>query len=362
MTNVKRILSLLGASALVLSMAACGNAGATSDGGGAASSARPTSPLNQIMDQVWGTNLSQEEQQRQLDERSMRQEELIAQCMNELGFDYTPNPNSGGTIVVGGDDIWQPDNREWVAQWGYGAVNSPWNARWEAEQAAREEAGVEPETWFDPNQHLWDTMSDTEMQAWQRALWGPPMEELPEGIWNPESGEILDNEAFNEHRGCSGWAWNQIDADSAWNLMQSDEFRPLMDAMNDMHQRVQDDPQMFAIESEWATCMANAGFPGFNRQFDAQNSIWDRQSEIQNNIDWENWDWATMGNVGPNSVPELAALAELEIETALADLDCRESVNLRTRQEAVQFAIENQFINDHRAALDALVAAAVQGN
>jgi len=357
--HTKKTLGLLGATALMFTIAACGDANATADGN-SGTTARPTSPLNQIMESVWGTSLSQEEQQRQADERSLRQEELIAQCMNEAGFEYNPNPNSNVTVVSGGDDdMWQPDNRDWVAQWGYGAVNSPWNARWEAEQEARAESGQE-DTWFDPNSHLWDTMSETEMAAWQRALWGPPMEELPPGIWDSETGMILDNEAFNEHRGCSGWAWNIVDADSPWQLTQQEEFRPLMDAMNDIWMNVQNDPQFLAIDAEWATCMANAGYPGFTRQADANNSIWDRQSEIQNNIDWENWDWETMGNVGPNSVPELAALGENEIELALADLDCRESVNFRERQEAIQFAAENQFIAEHRAALDALVAAAEQ--
>jgi len=352
----KNTMCMLGASALVLSMAACGNAGATSDGTNAASSTRPTSPLNQIMEPVWGSNLSQEEAQRRNDERAMQVEELTAQCMNELGFEYTPNPNSGGTVIVDSDDTWQPENRDWVAQWGFGVVNNPWNARWEAENAAREESG---ETQFpvDPNAHLWDTMSESEMRAWQQALWGPPMEDLPEGIWNSETGEILDNDAWNEHRGCQGRAWAQVDADSPWNLMQSEEFRPLTEAMNGVWDSVQNDPQWAALDREWSACMANAGYPGFLTQQDANNSIWDQQSEIQNGIDWENWNW-DLGSPNAQTVPELAALAEREVELALADFDCRASVDFQSRRDAIQFAHENQFINEHRAALDALVAAA----
>jgi len=352
----RKAISAFGVLALTMTVAACGQAGATGDRAAPTASAT-VSPLNEILNVVWGTNLSQEEQQRRIDEQAIRREELIAQCMNDAGFDYTPNPGNT-TVSIGDDGMWQPDDREWVTQWGYGAVRSPWNARWEAEEAARLDSG-EVETWTDPNQELWNTMSESELQAWQEALWGPPQDTLPEGIISDE-GQILDMDAWNANRGCNGLAWAEIDADSAWSLTQADEFRDLFEAMDQMHQTVGDDPALAALELEWSNCMADAGHPGFTRQFDAQNSIFNELNGLWDEVDWETWNWETQGSPNPSNHPAWAALQEREIELALTDLDCRESVDLRGRQEAIQFAAERQFIADHRAALDALVAAAEQ--
>jgi len=358
MNVAKKTFGILSAAALAFTMAACSEASATGDGAAAAGSTRPVSPLNEIMDQVWGTGLSQEEQQREFDEQQLRREEIIAQCMNELGFEYTPNTSSGGRIMVADENMWRPDDRDWVAQWGYGAVNSPWNAQ-QTEDVDPDL--VNEEQWFDANQELQESMSESELRAWQAALWGdidwenlPPevAESTGDGGWM-----IIDNEAFNEMQGCSGRANNAVNTNSRWDVMNSDEFRPLMDAMNAMWSTVSESPEMATIDREWASCMADAGHPGFNTQNDAQSSIWDAQNELWNGLD--DWNWE-QGSPNPSNHPAWAELAEQEIELALADLDCRESTDLRNRQQEIQFAIERQFIADHRADLDALVAAVAQ--
>ena len=351
MTLQKKIFSVIGAGALIVTMAGCSQAGnAGGNDTATAPTTRPTSPLNAIMDQVWGTNLSQEEMQRRLDEEHARQEEIRAQCMTGKGFEYIPNPH-GGTTFTSDDGMFRPDDRDWVMQWGYGAVNSPFQARWAAEEEARQEAGIELPT--DPNVALWDAMSETEMQAWSEALWGPPFDFPEDGIMTPEM-----TEEWNANSGCAGLARAEIDAGSGWTITQRDEFQPLMEAMNGIWVRVESDPEFAAINREWSSCMADAGHPGFDRPADAQNSIFEASNELWGNLG-DDWDWS-QGSPNSSNHPGFAALAEHEVELALADLDCRESVNLRDRQDAIQFAAEEQFINDHRAALDALLAAVEQ--
>jgi len=51
---------------------------------------------------------------------------------------------------------------------------------------------------------------------------------------------------------------------------------------------------------------------------------------------------------------------EREINTALADYDCRIAVDYQARQDARRTELETQFIADHRADLEALRAAAEQ--
>ena len=358
MTLKKKIISVLGATALMATIAACGPAGAAGDGTAGPASTGQTGPLTEILGSVWGSNLSQEEQQRQFDERNLAEQEFIAQCMTEAGFEYIPNPGSS-TIVFSDDNLWRPDDRDWVMQYGYGAMRSPWDTQRQEEQAAIEAGGeVTTNVMVDPNQDMLNSLSESERRAWEIALWGD-WENMPEGIID-DDGRILDEEAFWNSQGCNGMSRLHVRADSAADVTNAEEFRPLMDAINEFWQGLGTVPT--DADREWATCMADAGHPGFGRQADAQSSIWEAQNEFWNTIDWDNWDWETMSSPNVENHPGMAAIADREMELALADLDCREAVNFRARAEAAQIAAETQFVNDHRAALDALVAAAEQLN
>jgi hypothetical protein len=97
--------------------------------------------------------------------------------------------------------------------------------------------------------------------------------------------------------------------------------------------------------------MADGGHSGFAKQADAQTSISDKLNEYYNGqTEYVEDD------------PKLDALGEEEIALAVADLDCREKTNYRDEYEKVQFALEEQFIADNKADLDALKAAAEQAS
>ena len=55
------------------------------------------------------------------------------------------------------------------------------------------------------------------------------------------------------------------------------------------------------------------------------------------------------------------AFASEGMHVALADLECREKTGFRAAYAEIQFALEEEFIADHKAELDALKAAAEQG-
>jgi hypothetical protein len=110
-------------------------------------------------------------------------------------------------------------------------------------------------------------------------------------------------------------------------------------------------------ERDWASCMADAGFPGFERWFDPAQALQEAWLDWHMSLDWENWDGRSP--MAANN-PELAALQEQEIGMALSDFDCRFAVNFAARQAARQLEAETQFYHDHQAALRALQAAAEQ--
>jgi len=360
-----KVISLVGISALVLPLAACngnGVAGGTNSepgtaGNGAASSGETAnsnanavanaSPLQAILNQVWGTDVSLEEQQRRLEEQALQKEELIAKCMNEAGFEYIPNPNTAGHVTAAGDSPWRPDDRDWVTQYGYGLTVSPFG-----ETTTYPEDGSS-DTWFDPNSEFVNSLSDSEREAYYEALSGPP--------FDFGSVDVMTDEIWaqiNENSGCAGWARQQVDANSPSSIMASDEFLPIRNAIDEFQSNLENRPEFAELDHKWAECMADAGHPGLNRNWDARGQISTELESIWANIG-ANWDW-DQGAPTPANYPALAEIANREVETALTDLGCRESVHLRSRQAELTYAAEQQFVADHRAELAALLSAIEQ--
>ncbi|NEL81262.1 MAG: hypothetical protein G3W61_33935, partial [Xanthomonas perforans] len=86
-------------------------------------------------------------------------------------------------------------------------------------------------------------------------------------------------------------------------------------------------------------------YPGFVSQSDASRSVSDAY-----NAAWTGTDGA------PKDAVDEAALAQLsstEIDTALADLDCREKTDYTARTRTAQWEAERAFVDDHRTELDA---------
>ena len=286
------------------------------------------SPFEKLFSEIDGANMSDEEREQQMQEQNAKMEELVAECMTDEGFDYTPADM--GIWAFSSGDEWKPDDREWVSQYGYGAIN--WPGRDEMNAGGREE-------YVDPNADYVASLSESEQAAYYEALYGPMIE-------SSEGSVDMETEWNWETAGCYGWAQNQNEEVSIWN---SDEAEAFNEAMNEFYENQSEDPKMDSAHSDWSNCMADAGHTGFAKQEDAQNSIYDElNSYYENQTEYIEND------------PELEKLGETEIELALADLDCRTSTNYTKRAQEVQFAAEQKFIDENRAVIDAFLAVAVK--
>jgi len=295
------IAALLGASLAGCSAAAGGENGEIEQ-----------SPLEKIFSEVYGMGGSEEEQQAAFEEQQTKSEELVAECMAEEGFEYTP---AGGSISFGSDEEWNPDDREWVSQYGYGMINSP-----------GADTPPEPEI-ADPNADYVSSLSESEMTAYQEALYGVMDEEATEYRW--------------EDSGCYGWANHEIEGDDP---SQSDEHKPLFAALEEFWTDSQNDPRYDELNNAWSSCMSDAGFD-YSKQPDAQNDFNEQlNAYYESQTEWIEDD------------PKLAELGDEEIEVALADLECREKSDYRSKSRTVQFELEKTFITEHQAEIDALLA------
>jgi len=324
----------MGVSAVVIALGAC--TATTSDIGTANPPvAAPVfvSPLAEFLGQSVWTN--QEAHQRAVEEFTMRREELIAQCMRQAGFNYQPDLNSTSfTIGTNAFDDIQPDEWDWVAQYGFGIVSGH-RHRSGSTFGERED---------DPNRDYVAGLSETARAAFEVALNGPANNPQPIG-----SNNQAEWDEWMKTRGCTGQAIVQAMSESPLFLERDDQFAPLFEARSAMMVAVSERPEMFQLNSEWAHCMADGGHPGLNLPRDATSPIWEELSITQTMIQIRRAE----GN--PDADGGAALLAELqarEIEVALLDFDCRVATNYNSRVDAIRLEMETQFVHDNRALLE----------
>jgi len=338
---------IFAASFMFLVISSCASPGANPDA--QTIQAAQMFPLDEYLGAVWGTDLSREEALQRHEAEVERQNELLTQCMHDAGFDaemvstlglrHMLQPAPVPTIEL------RPNDRAWVAEWGFAIVR----------------ANQGRETFWAAEQNWEHSYSDTEVAAFQRAWMGPPCEEV--GEITPVAGSAGQASTCQfpadwDHRaqgGCFSQVRGEILDESPRGAGSADEFAPLFRAIDAMQADFV--TEVGPEEREWATCMADAGYPGFERR---TNPDWpSRLSLPEQQIDnvysrilrpgrtIENW-------------PELRELYEREIDLALADFDCRVAVDFDTRLATRRTEVETQFVSDHHSALLAIRDAAEQ--
>jgi len=316
-----RTRSLVAPVAIFLGAALALSACSLLPGGGGGEKLDPEkSPLSEYMSAFYG-----EQDEEFYAAQAKEVEELVASCMNDQGFEYIPVDQTQYTSFD-----WDPNEREteeWVAANGYG-VNLT--------EEQQEEQNAEFEDFTDPNDDYRASLSESESTAYWEALYGP----------QPTEDELNEDGSYEytwENGGCYGVSQHEVSGDQAYD---QDEFKPIFDAMGKLYEDQSKDPRMKELNAKWASCMADAGYDDFKEQFDAAQSIYDQQNEF--------WDNNTDGS--SPTAEQTAEWREVELDTAMADWKCKQETNYTQEALKVQFELEKQFIKDHKAEIDELVA------
>lgn len=317
-------------------MAGCASGGAQSG----TAKEYPEGPL----DKYWMALDSGEEwSQEKFDEREGRVQELIAQCMAKEGFEYIPNVSGGGVIIdeTDGDDV-EWGSLEFAEQYGYGIVS------WPGMETSMTEATVDDYT--DPNEGYVESLSDSEQQAYFETLYGK-MDEVEDIAFEDgeEAEEIYEYDYDWTTAGCWGQADHEVhgDEDGIGALWDDPEFADMLQALQDMSSEIYEGGQgMSEIDAEWASCMADAGYPGLTSKWDAQTVMADEYSEMQ--FDGEEW-------VEPTK-EQNDEFQKRETQQAVADWKCADKINFEDRVVELEMKMQEEFVAKYRDQLEAMVA------
>src|SRR5665648_644137 len=200
MTSRTRIAALATVTVAALTLAACGNEPEPKP-----TPTQESSPLEALLRDYLG-DWSNEDVTRQL----VAMEDLVATCMAEQGFDYTPVDYAAMGLDLTGETLgleW--GSKEFAEQYGYGITTNP----------VLGEDAEQPE---DPNAEYVAGMTPTEQEAYYTALYGVHYAEMSDPRAVAEAGWDWRD------LGCTGSAQNEVLSGDA---AQQDQFAALQQEM-----------------------------------------------------------------------------------------------------------------------------------
>lgn len=279
-------------------------------------------PVTAILREAWGDfGLERRAQQ------DVEAENLVAECMSAEGFEYVPQDYSSTSSTVADEDYVDQNTEEWIAENGYGIGLDMRSAN----------ETVDGEEQLDPNADYLTSLSESEITAYFQTLYGK----------HPELADE-DMETYEdrwEDEGCRGWAQREVAGDEQ-DPTTDPRFADLLESMNSIYTKGEQDPRVLESAAGWADCMADAGFTGLATPDDGYNSV-----SVQNVFVSE-----TGGSVTP-STQAIAEFRELEISTALAAFRCKEKVDWAGVRAQVNLEGEELWIKDNKVALEEFAAA-----
>lgn len=346
----RRWFQLLGA-ALLMTAAACGSTSGEADDA-PAGTAEETSTTTAApesgeepasLNSFFGFDPNDPDASREQFRRwERRQQELIAACMANQGFEYVPVVTTSSVTGFGLDE------EQFAREQGFGI-----STRFDL---LDENYPPQPP---DPNDAITAAMSESESDAYYAALYGEETE--------LEAG-AEESAATFWGGGCQGEAAQEVfgQADAIFS-----ELEPLL---NDLQERVDADPRLAGADQGWTACMSDRGF-----QYEDADDVWNtalddlqkRYEAIAGSSDpFAGWSDERIQEFLANSSPQelddfyeqfdrqarqnvdeeaLAALQQEEIALAVANYECGEE--RRQLVQEVQSEYEKEFIRQNQDAL-----------
>lgn len=241
------------------------------------------------------------------------QEEAIAACMAEQGFEYAMAELDPDSVVLPDPDVPVRGSWEFAEGYGYGMEESPPEP---GEYTTRSDGGV-------PGFSEW---SQAEQDAYWEALNGRKVNEVQDGA----GASTYDTEG-----GCGNLAQERAPDDPAAAF--EEEAWEFLGALPD-------DGRFDTVDAEWSRCMADEGY-AYASPYAAYRAVADALSGVP---------------LDENHVQDPTAAAQahdLERRVALADLECQVETDYLARWTELSDAAQQEFLDTHRGEVDAWLEA-----
>jgi len=165
----------------------------------------------------------------------LRVEQLTAECMQELGWQYLPNePADPVGAPAGSEEQIEPGTPEYGARFGYGVVRGYELGGYGVAERAGADTGP-----VDANEAWVGSLSETEREAYYEALYG-------DGAADP---------ADPAAKGCANRAYEEVYPPTA-----ADDAA-ILDRVIELQDRMDDDPTVRSAGEAWSRCMVDAVGP-----------------------------------------------------------------------------------------------------
>ncbi|MBP1326093.1 hypothetical protein JOF28_001325 [Leucobacter exalbidus] len=346
MANPIRFISTGAAAAALVLLAGCASTDTAS------TPKVPTSPLEEYFQQI-------DELTSQEDTDTATQFEAIelavAECMISEGFEYEPEK---WVDIESDDEV--DEGPEWgsidfAKTYGFGI------AAWPGSEASDEDttAEVESEEVVSANQTYYDSLSSSEQDAYLEALYGVDGAVAQDpGDLTFESDELSDEgfveENTNAVPGCYQKGAEEVTGtgDTAAAIYDDPAYQDLWDSLDDFYADLETPKAVETIDAEWQKCMDSKGL--------AQVAT-DGRENVAAQL-YEEYDNLTVSPDGVEIIDldeeAIAEFTKREIEVAVPDAECAVKVNYDVRLQEAYNELEQEFVSQHKAQLDALLAGA----
>ncbi|MDR2567608.1 MAG: hypothetical protein LBC97_16455, partial [Bifidobacteriaceae bacterium] len=297
---------------------------------------------------------------RAADEVFVKRQEAIAQCMKERGFIYHPlTPASvlkEETVNAEDNDLsipWLPDSLEEVRRVGYGI--SPPEDLGEFEEAITSEADAS-------NTEYRDGLSPDAQREYDLALGGyhgfeGAANPDTEACWPSAAARFPETEQWVvEPSLLAGWP-EAID-----NMVAALATEAAFDGSETTYgaYAIVRDPRLKELNSRYSECVKSAAGGGWNASWvdDVEDPI---HAAIQTAPDGSEFDWQEgVAAMDATDIPiEYRSLvgSQVEIDIAVVDFECRQETDYVHQYAQILADAETRYIEDHKAELEAMMAA-----
>lgn len=296
--------------------------------------------------------------------RMQKSQEAVAECMRAQGFTYTPYvPDDQFTSFS--PPAYELTRKEFVEKYGFG-ISTMTNEM----NAPPQEDMPKPED--DPNFVYQQSLSPSDLEAYNKALYGEPIMEDPASGGAGGEGDGTADTTMPAYvpQGCQGEGEKAVNGGGASEADQTfmNEFN---EKMNALYQKVQADRRVVDANRAYAACMAEKGYPEIDKQERAYEKVsekmqplWEAQGTgMASETDASGGATAATvvaaqpiegGGPGGFTPPtfdpvKLKEVNDYEIGVAKADLACGKDV-MKIQYE-VQIELEQQFVDENAADL-----------